>query len=258
MERLHPFLEELCRPLTALVLKVDIKRTDWFTNTDHPSRKVLDVLIEDTGRGWPVRELDLYANAALTSHEDGPRSAWTRQRGSKPKTLENVSRRVKHWALEDLHGNGNTSRHLYSREGLASIIEAIPLQSLHAIFISSDFMEQWKSLDKWSSSFASAGAYAVRRLTIPLLNVLPLLQTLVRDRNGEFLLFPALEVIVILGGVPADGKGDRYLALKMWLLHVVRTRKRAQKPVREVLVEGKLKSMDVWEDMAEETDVAFF
>ena len=104
-----------------------------------------------------------------------------------------------------------------------------------------------------TESFRAAGI--VERVFEVLLHVLPLLQTLVREENGEFVLFPKLEILIITDA-PNHITGHRYLALKMWLLHVVRTRRRAQRLIKEVLVTRDLEWMDVWEEMGKETSTS--
>ncbi|KZV61852.1 hypothetical protein PENSPDRAFT_759140, partial [Peniophora sp. CONT] len=245
----------LVPPSTVLTLKVDVIPSKW--SPAGADNKALLPLVHDARSGWPVREIDLYANAIVASHEECTRTLWTRRKMGKLRILEDDTLGMEDWGLDDVRGSA--VRYLHSRQGFKTLSGTTYLQSLQGMFIASDIMEKWKSIRDWSDSFVSTDARTVRRLTVSLSHVLPLLQTLVREKDGDFVLFPMLEIIVILEGcAPEEVQGIRYLALKLWLLHVVRTRKRAQKSIREVLVNKALKGWDVWEDMAKETDVSFF
>lgn len=247
-------------PSTVLILRVDMRVFQHGPQCgviDGPDEEVLAPLIQDARNGWPPRELELCARSIRASHVDSPRSAWTqRQRYGKSFAQEDLApSEAAGWDLVDM--NDEIGRYLYSHKGFMPIIGKIPLRSLHTISIAPDMMEQLNSVQAWIDSFIHARA--VRLLVVPLLHILPLLQTLVRDEDGEFSLFPALEVIVILEGCELENmEGRRALALKTAFLHAVRTRKRAQKPILEMRINGELRGMDVWEDLAKETDVAFF
>ncbi|KZV61853.1 hypothetical protein PENSPDRAFT_658601 [Peniophora sp. CONT] len=232
-------------PSTTLIVQVDV------THGYHFRDEMITPLVKDKANGWPAQELYLSMQKIHAYHVDSPRSRWTQQQ---TETFKLDGPRVaKNWALDNVHG----SRYLHSSKDIHINAARLVHESLNALTIAPSLMDRWTTTQGWIDEFAHARA--VRRLTISLVNALPLLQTLVRDTYGEFVLFPALEAIVVHEEcAPEDAEGHRYLALKMWLLHAVRTRKRSQKPIREMLVSRKLTGLDVWEDMANETEVSFF
>ncbi|KZV66038.1 hypothetical protein PENSPDRAFT_755981 [Peniophora sp. CONT] len=233
--------------------------------SDHPSsiyHHLLEPLLNANDPAHPTRELYLSQNTLSLRNTAQARAGWTWRWPDEPRQINKYDQPITSQYRKDLVYDGESgSRHIraWAWFGPEILVEAPPMDTLQAVYFSSDVMHLYGTPAKWLDCFSDADS-EVERIAIPYINSLDLLSALVdKTEDDAFSLFPKLRIIVVHPGSQYMEKADiHHGGVDLSLAHLIEVRRREGLPIEELLVDNALASWGVWGRIREMTTVNFF